>query len=422
MFRCGVSIFSAFLITLFLSFPSSDFAYKLQKRQVIKHSPVILVPGDGGSQMEAKLDKPETVHYFCNKKTDTFFNLWLNLELLVPYVVDCWVDNMRLVYDNETRTTSNAPGVTIRVPGFGNTTSVDWLDPSQISPRYSLLGSYFINIIQLLVTEGYRSGIDVRGAPYDFRKGPNELSEYFNSVKNLTEETYELNQQTKITFVCHSMGCPLMSYFFNQQSQAWKDKYVKALVSLAGAWGGAVKAMKTFAAGENLGVFVISQINVRKEQRTSPSLAYMMPSDMFWAPDEILVTTDKKNYTIRDFYDFFQDIDFPVGYEMVKDTYPFAHIGLNPPGVEIHCLYGANVTNTIDRLDYRGTSHFPDNPKLITGDGDGTVNIRSLEACKRWSGKQQQKVYSQPLPNVDHMGVLADQAVLQYIKKVVNMW
>ncbi|CAL1265696.1 unnamed protein product [Larinioides sclopetarius] len=417
MLRCSVSVFSAFLFTLFLSFPPSNFAYKLHKRQVIKHSPVILVPGDGGSQMEAKLDKPQTVHYFCNKKTDSFFNLWLNLELLVPYVVDCWVDNMRLVYDNETRTTSNAPGVAIRIPGFGNTTSVDWLDPSEISPS-----SYFINIIQLLVTEGYTSGIDIRGAPYDFRKGPNELSEYFNAVKNLTEETYDLNQQMRVTFICHSMGCPLMSYFFNQQSQPWKDKYVKALVSLGGAWGGAVKAMKTFAAGENLGVFVISQINVRKEQRTSPSLAYMMPSDLLWAPNETLMITDKKNYTVRDFYEFFQDIDFPVGYEMVKDTYPFAHIGFNPPGVEIHCLYGVNVTNTIDRLDYRDTSHFPDNPKLVTGDGDGTVNIRSLEACKRWSGKQQQKVYSQSLPNVDHMGILADQTVLQYIKKVVNTW
>ncbi|XP_015921524.1 lysosomal phospholipase A and acyltransferase [Parasteatoda tepidariorum] len=395
-------------------FPLS--AFRLNKRQAVNPSPVILVPGDGGSQLEAKLDKPETVHYFCNKKTDDFFSLWLNLELLVPYVVDCWVDNMRLVYDNNTRTTSNAPGVSIRVPDFGNTSSVDWLDPSQISPS-----SYFINIIQMLVAEGYTRGLNIRGAPYDFRKAPNEMTDFFNAMKNMTEETYEKNAQTKVTFVCHSMGCPLMSYFFNQQTQQWKDKHIKAMVTLGGAWGGAVKAIKTFAAGENLGVFVISQINVRREQRTSPSLAYVMPSQLLWKDNEVMMITDKKNYTKNDFYQLFQDIDFPDGYEMYKDTLPYALKGMNPPGVEIHCMHGINVTQTIEMLDYRNTSHFPDNPKLIYGDGDGTVNVRSLEACLLWQGKQKQKIYHTPLNNVDHMGILADLHVLDYIKHVIHM-
>uniref|UniRef100_A0A0M3I426 Innexin n=1 Tax=Ascaris lumbricoides TaxID=6252 RepID=A0A0M3I426_ASCLU len=57
--------------------------------------PVILVPGDGGSQIEANLTgKPDVVHYFCERKTKDFFDLWLNLQLLAPGVMDCWVDNM----------------------------------------------------------------------------------------------------------------------------------------------------------------------------------------------------------------------------------------------------------------------------------------------------------------------------------------
>ena len=126
------------------------------------------VPGDGGSQIDAKLDKAEVPHYFCDKKTDEYFNLWLNLALLVPFVIDCWVDNMKLIYDNNTRTTSNSQGVETQVPGLGNTSTVEYVDPSRVP-----VSGYFNNMVQQLVTDlGYERGVTLRGAPYDFRKAP----------------------------------------------------------------------------------------------------------------------------------------------------------------------------------------------------------------------------------------------------------
>lgn len=76
---------------------------------------------------------------------------------------------MKLVYDNVTRTTTNAPGVTTRVPGFGNSTTVEWLDPSHRSPT-----GYFKDIVNALVPLGYERGVSVRGAPFDFRRAPSE--------------------------------------------------------------------------------------------------------------------------------------------------------------------------------------------------------------------------------------------------------
>lgn len=58
--------------------------------QKLVHKILLLVPGDGGSQMEAKLNKPSVVHYVCDKTSD-WFSLWLNIELLVPVVIDCFV-------------------------------------------------------------------------------------------------------------------------------------------------------------------------------------------------------------------------------------------------------------------------------------------------------------------------------------------
>jgi lysophospholipase-3 len=59
---------------------------------------IFVVPGDGGSQLLAKLNKPSIVHIFCSNYTEDFFPLWLNIELLTPYVLDCTVDNLRFVF------------------------------------------------------------------------------------------------------------------------------------------------------------------------------------------------------------------------------------------------------------------------------------------------------------------------------------
>ena len=54
-------------------------------------------------------------------------------------------------------------------------------------------------------------------------------------------------------------------------------------------------------------------------------------------------------------------------------------------------------------------------PYEIPGNGDGTVNIRSLEGWRRWVGKQKQFVNGTGRPGVNHMTILTDKYTITEI-------
>lgn len=89
----------------------------------------------------------------------------------MPLIIECWIDNVKLIYNTTTRKTENMPGVQLRISGFGRSEAVEWLDPSFTK---SLAGAYFKDIANALIAKGYERNITLRGAPYDFRKGPSK--------------------------------------------------------------------------------------------------------------------------------------------------------------------------------------------------------------------------------------------------------
>lgn len=68
-------------------------------------------------------------------------------------------------------------------------------------------------------------------------------------MKALVEDTFTQTNGQKTVFITHSMGSPMTLYFLNHQTQDWKNKYIKTWISLAGCWGGTIKALKVFAQG-----------------------------------------------------------------------------------------------------------------------------------------------------------------------------
>lgn len=76
----------------------------------------------------------------------------------------------------------------------------------------------------------------------------------------------------------------------------------------------------------------------------------------------------------------------------------------------------------MNRLNYN-KGDLKTTPTLVTGDGDGTVNIRSLKSCEQWSGTPAQgakTIHSIEVPSADHMGILNDKRVVKYVLELLT--
>lgn len=80
----------------------------------------------------------------------------------------------RLQYDHDTRQYGSAPGVETRVPGFGDTSSIEYLDPNT---KFWDTTNYFHDMVQHFVDKGYVRGKNIVGAPYDWRYSPSKFTE-----------------------------------------------------------------------------------------------------------------------------------------------------------------------------------------------------------------------------------------------------
>jgi len=141
------------------------------------------------------------------------------------------------------------------------------------------------------------------------------------------------------------------------------------------------------AAGYNWEIDALDRLVIRGQQRSFESTFLLLPTSTggIWTSDDVFLTNPDRNFTVFDYRQFFDSIGYAEGalkMDAIREAAGYDFLD-REIGVPIHCFYGGGIA-TPERIVYDSTSAFPDaEPRLELGDGDGTVNRKSLEACHR---------------------------------------
>lgn len=133
-----------------------------------------------------------------------------------------------------------------------------------------------------------------------------ENQKWFRNLSVLVEAAFVMNNETRITFVAHSMGGRMLLHFLQQMPLSWKDKYVEKAITMSVPWGGAVQSLQAISIGYDFGSYLIQNEKMKEVQETCPSVAWLIPSKYFWKADEVIAKTNEKNYTVENIDEFFQ--------------------------------------------------------------------------------------------------------------------
>lgn len=383
-------------------------------------NPVVLLPGLGGSSLDAKIHKNASKEWYCFKNLD-WFRIWFAIEELL--VQPCWMDNLDVNFNPTSGVYNNTYGVWLAPTDFGGVTGVAYLDYKFGIPIF--LTSYYSSVISSLEEIGYKAGQNLHGAPYDWRlPAPwTETIGWYQQLQTLIESTYTSNGNSKVHIVSHSMGGPTALYFLNAMTQEWLDTYIESFIPIAGPWTGAPNALRAALSGDNFGlsffgIDILNKIKIRDIARKAGGIVELVPNTDLNPANTVFVTVSGKNYTIADFGQLFTDIGTPITsqvYANVQNVLP----ALKTPNVPVHCAYGTGVPTEV-YYNYP-TGDFDDDPIIDESNlGDGTVPLESLQQCTIWAKLQTQPVDIQEFTLVGHGDILHDDGFLNYLLTVIT--
>ncbi|CAL4917590.1 unnamed protein product [Urochloa decumbens] len=383
--------------------------------------PVVLLPGFGCSQLDARLTDafdpaswaPSCCGGVLRGTKKGWFRLWNNHTALQEdlALVPCYAELLRLVYDPAGGDYRNVPGVETSVVAFGTTRGFGYGDPA-------MRNFCMEKVVQALEAVGYREGETLFGAPYDFRYAPappgqanGEFSRFLSSLTALVEQASEKNGDKPAILVTHSFGGLHANAFLRRSPLAWRRRYVKHFVMVSAGAGGAVPLLQFGGGSSSPSSPPADPLSFANTTRSFAGAFSVLPSPKVFghAP---LVITRARNYSAYDIPEYLRACGFS-GDEVaryVARVLPVT-LGFGAPAVPMTCVNGVGVP-TAETLVYWdgdfGAAAEPD--EVVYGDGDGATNVASLLAMDTLIGADPEQGYfkSVLIRNTSHGGAISD--------------
>ncbi|KAG0536606.1 hypothetical protein BDA96_03G078000 [Sorghum bicolor] len=361
--------------------------------------PLVLVPGLTCNELEARLTDAyrPSVPRCGAMKGKGWFGLWANCsDLPAHHYVQCFLEQMTLVYDPVANEYRNLPGVETRVRSFGSTRGF------QRNPEHT---TWCFEVLRHeLERAGYRDGDTLFAAQYDLRYAPpvpgqssEVFSRYFRRLTRLIEDASEKNENKKVILFGHSFGGMVALEFVRSTPMAWRNRYIKHLILAAPVPAeGVVVALQYFVSGSDLMYIpTVTQLalTLRPMWRSFESSIVNFPSPAVFG-DRPLVVTAQRNYSAYDVEDLLAAAGFSAGVEPFRRRAVPKMNYFQAPMVPTTCINGVRKNNTPEQLVY-WDGDFDAEPEIVYGDGDNTINLISMLAFDEKMRRQpeQNKVY-----------------------------
>jgi lysophospholipase-3 len=398
-------------------------------------TPVVLIPGLGGSRLY-----------------DEYGSLkWCNWQGFFPHMTNNWRDALTVKYNPENKkfeevcyhTPYRKPhwqGSTfVPTPDFGGCEGVGNVLSRNVKSSWQ-----FQSILDTASALGYTEGVNLLGAPYDFRTitSPSVWTEYCRSLKALLEHCHE-----RVVLLSHSMGSTLLLTFFvlylpqvlpAAQVTAWKKKYVKRWVTVNGAFGGAGKTVRSFLSGDNNGMGYICDTGCHDWYQplleNASGVLWMLPNPQVFGSEVPIVTVGETGYSASQLPELLEKVS-PLASQAYKDTVlplltvdppgvPVVSVTSTQPGTQLQCFYPeksfhfSEVSMLDERVYY--AQHSPNVQHMC---GDGTVPYKSLMVPQKWlelPSPQSVTFLRLRQENVAHTSVLVEPETVKMIMTLLE--